>query len=231
MGGPIAHPDFKMISRNEFRLMTDRVKDAGSSQDKRLEAALRGEDIRQEAELHDQVEAFLRRNDIPYVHSRMDKPSTIRKGWPDFTAMRKGRVACVELKGPHGKLSDDQKEVIIELQGAGVPVEVCDNLMKATKFLIKNLIEENPLWRQINEKDARIAWLENELARVNFDASQIIGTLKERLSGMEEALRSKQTLRDCESFIGACRFAGEGGLEKLKSDAAKLYKQISELLG
>ena len=142
MGGPIAHPDFKMISRNEFRLMADRIKDAGSSQDKRLEAALRAQDIRQEDELHDQVEAFLRRNDIPYVHSRMDKPSTIRKGWPDFTAMRKGWVACVELKGPHGKLSDDQKEVIMELQGAGVPVEVCDNLMKATKFLIKNLIEE-----------------------------------------------------------------------------------------
>jgi len=130
-----------MISRNEFRIMLDRVEDKCSKAQK-ADAALREEEASLESELHDQVESFLRRNGIPYIHSRMDRRSTIRKGWPDFTAMRNSRVACVELKTKNGKLSADQQEVVLELQRAGVPITVCSNLMKAIRFLIENLLEE-----------------------------------------------------------------------------------------
>jgi len=129
-----------MISRNEFRLMLDRAEDKCAKAGK-AEAALRGEEVRLEKELHDQLEAFLRRNDILYLHARMDKRSTIRAGWPDFTALRGGRVVCVELKAPNGKVSADQQEVIAELQRAGIPITVTSDLMEAIRFLIENLLE------------------------------------------------------------------------------------------
>lgn len=41
-----------------------------------------------------------------------------------------------------------------------------------------------------------------------------------------QLVRAEQTLRDCEEFVGACRFAHEGGLATLRKDATTLYKQI-----
>jgi len=90
--------------------------------------------------LHDALLTDLKRRGIPYIHSRMDKPSTIRRGWPDVTAMLGIRVCCIELKAKGGALSEDQKTVITELQTAGVPVLVSSDLAESINFVKQNLL-------------------------------------------------------------------------------------------
>jgi hypothetical protein len=69
----------------------------------------RNNEIKEESALHDKVIAFCNRSALGYVHSRMDKRPTIRKGWPDFIVFRRheGRtlVAFVELKTARGRLT------------------------------------------------------------------------------------------------------------------------------
>lgn len=62
----------------------------------------------------------------PYIHSRMDKPPTIRPGWPDFTifatwtlAMPLPRIFIIEIKIGSRKLDDDQLIVKCELEAQG----------------------------------------------------------------------------------------------------------------
>jgi hypothetical protein len=93
------------------------------------------QEARTERELHDQVVAWLDRKNIPYVHSRMDRKSTIREGWPDFTVMYWRHVACVELKTEQGVVSIEQKKVIEELRAANIPVRVCRTFAEAITFL------------------------------------------------------------------------------------------------
>ena len=68
--------------------------------------------------LHHTFEAWLRLNEIPYIHSRMDRKSTIREGWPDFTVFRHGVVCFIEFKIAGNGLSEHQEGVIKELQRA-----------------------------------------------------------------------------------------------------------------
>ena len=51
-----------------------------------------------EKQIHEAVRRWLSLRQIPFIHSRMDKASTIQKGWPDFTILHKGRAFCLELK-------------------------------------------------------------------------------------------------------------------------------------
>lgn len=89
----------------------------------------------EERKLHEGLAQWLRLRGIPHVHGRMDKASTIRKGWPDFTALYGGRAACVELKAPGGRLSAEQEEVLSELAAASVPATVATTLEEAIAFL------------------------------------------------------------------------------------------------
>ena len=90
---------------------------------------------REEAKLHNDLIQDLQRRGWGYVHSRMDKPSTIASGWPDFTVIHGDRVALVEFKAPGGILSQAQKECIAELRLDGTPVLVTEDLGEAIKFL------------------------------------------------------------------------------------------------
>src|SRR5690349_20186852 len=65
-----------------------------------------------ESELHEQIISWTRRQDpqVPYIHARMDKKSTITPGACDFTLfLSQGRLLLVECKTADGDLSDDQK--------------------------------------------------------------------------------------------------------------------------
>lgn len=108
-------------------------------------AKKRGDVIpKDERALHDQFERWLRvheKGPIPYVHSRMDRKSTIRKGWPDFTILRGALPynhslgsCCVEFKMPGEALTDAQVEVHIELKAASVPVKTCYSVVEAIEF-------------------------------------------------------------------------------------------------
>jgi hypothetical protein len=90
-------------------------------------------DKKTEKQIHDDIESYLRRNRIPYDHSRMDKKSTNKVGDPDFKVYVRNRVLFMEIKKPGGKLSDEQKVRINELNAAGNEVYLCFSYDEAKK--------------------------------------------------------------------------------------------------
>lgn len=69
---------------------------------------------REEKKLHDQCENMLRQRNLFYLHSRMDKPTTLRKGTPDLIIflpnIRLSAALLVELKVPGGAISPYQND-------------------------------------------------------------------------------------------------------------------------
>lgn len=95
-----------------------------------------------ERELHDQFIAYLRshsRGPIPFVHSRMDRRSTIREGHPDVSVFFAGRCVFIEFKMPGKKLSAEQVKCCNELTLAGCPVATCYSLLEAIEFTREKL--------------------------------------------------------------------------------------------
>lgn len=84
-----------------------------------------------EAEIHNGVIAWLKKQRLSYIHNRMDKKSGIASGFPDITVIHCGRAWVCELKTQTGKLSAKQKEVIAELQANGTPVTVARSVGEA----------------------------------------------------------------------------------------------------
>lgn len=67
------------------------------------------EGVKLEADLHDKIEAELKRRRIYYVHSRMDRATTTQLGVTDFViAMPNGKTLWMECKRHGGKLSTEQ---------------------------------------------------------------------------------------------------------------------------
>jgi hypothetical protein len=94
----------------------------------------------QERLLHDQFERWCRINEVVYIHSRMDRKSTIAAGHPDFTLLWKGRGCCVEFKALGGILSDDQKEALHKLAAARVPMLISSDVKQAIAWTKENLL-------------------------------------------------------------------------------------------
>lgn len=61
-----------------------------------------------EAALHRYAIDYCRRNNIPVIHSRMDRAATCTVGAPDMVIIVKGRVLFIEFKTRTGKLSQEQ---------------------------------------------------------------------------------------------------------------------------
>lgn len=97
------------------------------------EEALCAQQIHQERELHNLFANWLRLNGVPFIHARMDKKSTIRKGWPDFTLLWQGRAVCFEFKLPGQPLDADQIEVRRELTLNGTPVQTVHSVAEAIR--------------------------------------------------------------------------------------------------
>ena len=90
---------------------------------------------RLEKRLHEVFEGWCKVTQLPYVHSRMDRKSTIAQGWPDFTVLHGREVVCVEFKALDGKLRPEQIEVIAGLQNQGVPVLVSNDVAEAIAWV------------------------------------------------------------------------------------------------
>jgi hypothetical protein len=93
-----------------------------------------------EKKLHDLFALEMIRLDVRFIHARTDQKSTIAKGWPDFTCMKRGedsvsRVCMVELKNRAGRTSRDQDECIADLTAAGLPVLVTGDFREASEFV------------------------------------------------------------------------------------------------
>lgn len=59
----------------------------------------------------------------------------VRAGIPDLHLAYKGRLYCIELKTPAGRLNEAQKQTIPKLVKCGVPVEVCTSLVEVVDAL------------------------------------------------------------------------------------------------
>ena len=96
-----------------------------------------------EREMHDCFERWCKVNDLDFVHSRMDRKSTIEAGWPDFTILRgiqyAAKACCVEFKHGDNVLQPIQTEVIARLQTRGIPVLVTNNVAQAIHWTRKEL--------------------------------------------------------------------------------------------
>jgi hypothetical protein len=97
-----------------------------------------------EKELHEWLEIEMIRLGVSYVHGRMDKESTIRRGWPDFSLFYTAddgvcRSCFVELKSKTTAILKDQVEVIAELKALNIPVLVTGNFTEAVQFIKTNL--------------------------------------------------------------------------------------------
>lgn len=92
-----------------------------------------------EKDLHNDFIQWLNLNEFPYERNRMDKRSTGTKGEPDFKVYKNNRVAFVEFKADDGRLSDDQKERIEQLEKGGNVVLVTRDLQTAIGYVRQTL--------------------------------------------------------------------------------------------
>lgn len=56
------------------------------------------------------------------------KAAGVRAGWPDVQLCWDGRLLCVELKAPKGRVSDAQRACHDDLIAAGAGVAVCRSI-------------------------------------------------------------------------------------------------------
>lgn len=88
---------------------------------------------------HERFISWLRRNDLDYIHSRMDKRPTIKAGTLDFHVWKGPKHCFVEFKSEHGKLRPAQQEFLVRQQERGTPALVSRDYMEAARFVIDAL--------------------------------------------------------------------------------------------
>lgn len=81
-----------------------------------------------EKSLHRDVYNELLRRRIWFVDSRMDRPTTQRKGIPDFICCVRGEFLAIELKRPGEKPKEEQIHEINEIRQSGGRVCVATSL-------------------------------------------------------------------------------------------------------
>jgi len=87
------------------------------------------EEIKRERDLHDQIEDYCRARGWFYVHSRMDRASTIAVGFPDFGIFMHGaRTVFLECKRPGEKATIKQLEKIAHARKLGFVAEVVESM-------------------------------------------------------------------------------------------------------
>jgi hypothetical protein len=90
-----------------------------------------------EKELHKSVynELYRRRPNIWFVDSRMDRPTTQRKGIPDFVCCINSKFAAIELKRRGEKPTDDQQRELNDISLAGGAYCVASSLEEVIRFI------------------------------------------------------------------------------------------------
>ena len=89
-----------------------------------------------ESDLHDKVEDFCRERGWYYIHSRLDRRTTVAVGTPDWlVAKPNGQCVWLELKRRNGKATPAQQAAIAHLRKLGHRAEVVDNWEDAKRML------------------------------------------------------------------------------------------------
>src|SRR5437762_10432401 len=85
--------------------------------------------VRRERGLHDEITFECNRRGWLTVHSRMDVPSTVQVGCPDFLILAdRGRTFLVEAKSRDGKLRQEQRAWLAWAAKLGHKATVCRSL-------------------------------------------------------------------------------------------------------
>ena len=95
------------------------------------------EDIR-EKKIHDQILAECALRGWLVIHSRMDMPSSVAIGCPDFVILTEGgRTLLVEAKSRTGKLRPEQRAWLAWAQKLGHPAAVVRSVQEFLEFAEK----------------------------------------------------------------------------------------------
>jgi len=83
-------------------------------------------DLKRERELQNEMRNLLEQRELFYLWQRMDKPTRMRRGIPDFIIFLRGRTPLlVEAKTAKGNVSDEQTATFMEInRKTGMPVNV-----------------------------------------------------------------------------------------------------------
>jgi hypothetical protein len=128
----MSHLDSKNLPENIRKCIEPRVRKELKTPT--LMEVFAKEDRKRELDMHKDFEAWLRLNEIPFVHSRTDKKSTTAVGTPDFVILLEGRGFAIELKGPGGRLTAEQEKTLFHWTQKGVPCLVATTLTGAIDF-------------------------------------------------------------------------------------------------
>jgi hypothetical protein len=88
-----------------------------------------------EGDIHKQIKNLLNLRGIWFCHSRMDKPTTQRKGVPDFMFALSGIATAFEVKYGKGKRCDEQIAVHEAMTRNGWQVYTVRSLDEARDIL------------------------------------------------------------------------------------------------
>jgi hypothetical protein len=83
------------------------------------EEAILSAKITSEKKMQDTIAALLKHKNIEFLRQRMDKPTSGRAGWPDFTFAINGVPIAVECKLPGETLAPDQCDCHAAMQRNG----------------------------------------------------------------------------------------------------------------
>ena len=92
-----------------------------------------------EKQMHEDFIQWLNLNEIYYIHSRMDKKSTIAKGAPDFTIIHQGIGFFIEFKTPQNTLSEEQKAHAKKIMASGTDYFICYAAQEAIEVTRKQI--------------------------------------------------------------------------------------------
>ena len=91
-----------------------------------------------ERQLHVAIAAYCRRADLPFIHSRMDRPTSIACGAPDFViAMPGGKTLWLECKTAKGKLTTEQNAWLHWLKGKGHEAHVVRSMRQFMDLMLE----------------------------------------------------------------------------------------------
>jgi hypothetical protein len=94
--------------------------------------------VDRERDLHDDIETYCRMRFYLVCHSRMDRPSTIAVGFPDFVIFMPGRNVCfLEAKKRGAKATTAQFAKLAHARKLGFVAEIVDNLADAIEAMRK----------------------------------------------------------------------------------------------
>jgi hypothetical protein len=90
--------------------------------------------------------AWLKKNNLFYVHSTFGKKATMTKDAPDFVIVHAGRAILVEIKTEKGSLTPGQKESFARIQErSGMVVHVVRSVEQAVSAIEDWLGVEKPV--------------------------------------------------------------------------------------